>query len=159
KLPVENAFTSASMSWPLMEILSGVAFSRNCVRDTGQEVLGGIGLHSHQKSGAGATLGPVRFAANLVLFLAASGPKSVGNNHGGGGDDGGGNDSAIDPVDGNAPGCGSLTATLRDFQSAHPDFEKALGDDRGLVRADLGADNKPVYAPAGATTTVSGQAS
>ena len=42
KLPVENCFTSASISWPLIETLSGSAFSRNCVSETGQEVLGGI---------------------------------------------------------------------------------------------------------------------
>ncbi|MBZ4422981.1 hypothetical protein [Myxococcus sp. RHSTA-1-4] len=34
--PVENDFTSASCSWPLMTTFSGSAFSRNCDRDTGQ---------------------------------------------------------------------------------------------------------------------------
>jgi fibro-slime domain-containing protein len=48
---------------------------------------------------------------------------------------------------------------LRDFREDHPDMEEAVADDRGLVETDLGSDNKPVYAPAGATTTVSGQAS
>lgn len=52
-----------------------------------------------------------------------------------------------------------LVATFRDFRADHPDFEGTTGDDRGLVRTDLGADKKPVYAPGGATTTVSGQAS
>lgn len=43
---------------------------------------------------------------------------------------------------------------MRDFTDAHPDFEGALGDDRGLVSDDLGSDGKPVYAGgAGATTT------
>lgn len=58
-----------------------------------------------------------------------------------------------------APPCGELTIVLRDFNASHPDFEGALGDDRGLVRETLGADGKPVYAPAGPTPTVSGQAS
>src|SRR6187402_1184867 len=58
KLPVENCFTSASISWPLITIFSGSAFSRNCVRDTGQEVLGGMGLHSHRKPAGRATGGP-----------------------------------------------------------------------------------------------------
>ena len=55
--------------------------------------------------------------------------------------------------------CGGLRATIRDFQSSHPDFEGALGTDRGLVEEDIGPDRKPVYAPDGATPTVSGQAS
>jgi fibro-slime domain-containing protein len=55
--------------------------------------------------------------------------------------------------------CGGLLATFRDFTSTHPDFESGLGDDRGLVRPDLGADDKPVYLPGGATPTVSGAAS
>jgi hypothetical protein len=42
KLPVENCFTSASISCPLIETLSGSAFSMNWVSVTGQEVLGGM---------------------------------------------------------------------------------------------------------------------
>src|SRR5215470_10415506 len=55
KLPVENCFTSASISWPLITIFSGSAFSMNWDRETGQEVLGGMGPHSHQKWGMRAT--------------------------------------------------------------------------------------------------------
>ncbi len=58
-----------------------------------------------------------------------------------------------------ALGCGQLAVTYRDFTSAHPDFEKVTGDDRGLVMTDLGSDQKPQYAPAGATVTVSGKTS
>jgi len=96
----------------------------------------------------------------LFVVLAA-----CGSNHPGTGNvDAAGtpNDSAGSDT-GNAgdggPACGSLTAILRDFKTEHPDFEKALGDDRGLVAAELGSDNKPVYAPAGATATVSGKTS
>src|ERR1041384_4050265 len=49
KLPVENCLTSASISWPLIEILTGSAFSRNWANETGHDVLGGIGAHSGQK--------------------------------------------------------------------------------------------------------------
>ncbi len=49
-----------------------------------------------------------------------------------------------------------LTGTVRDFHQAHPDFEKAAGDDRGLVQAALGVDGEPVYAHGGSTLTVSG---
>ena len=55
--------------------------------------------------------------------------------------------------------CGALRAVLRDFQATHPDFEKNLADDRGVVAANLGADSKPVYAHTGATATVRGAAS
>jgi fibro-slime domain-containing protein len=55
--------------------------------------------------------------------------------------------------------CGkTLTGTLRDFKDDHPDFEKFIGDDRGIVRGDLGADKKPVYASSGTTPTTTGKA-
>lgn len=53
----------------------------------------------------------------------------------------------------------SLTATIRDFQSSHPDFEKYLGDDRGIVMTTLGSDGKPVYNSADNNPTVSSAAS
>lgn len=73
--------------------------------------------------------------------------------------DGGLEVDAAGGADGPADQCGELIATIRDFRADHPDFEDAIADDRGLVRVDLGADRKPVYAPAGATATVSGAAS
>ncbi|MEO9186893.1 MAG: fibro-slime domain-containing protein [Kofleriaceae bacterium] len=94
----------------------------------------------------------------VAIVVALAG---CGANHGtlfdGGSADGSG--VVADAPGGNDTSCGQLSAVLRDFRSDHPDFEHATGDDRGLVRADLGADNKPVYAPAGSTSTVSGQAS
>jgi fibro-slime domain-containing protein len=69
---------------------------------------------------------------------------------------------AAPPVD-SAPGdCGRLLATVRDFRSAHPDFEnQSLNVARlfpGLVRPELGADGKPVHAAAGPTAATSGPA-
>lgn len=159
KLPVENDLTSASMSWPLIEIFNGSAFSMNCVAVTGQEVLGGMRQHSDQNPGQRATLAPVRSSTIFALtLLAACGGNSDGNGNGDGGNgDGGG--SGDGGGGGDAGQCGTLSAIVRDFRAAHPDFEGTLGNDRGLVRPDLGGDGKPVYAPAGATTTVSGQAS
>ena len=53
----------------------------------------------------------------------------------------------------------ALHAVVRDFRGQvvndvpkHPDFEFALGDDKGIVATQLGADDKPVYAHAGGTT-------
>src|SRR6266446_6897210 len=65
----------------------------------------------------------------------------IGNDDGGI-NDGGGDGGSCSP---------NFTGKLRDFHDTHPDFEKFLGDDRGIVKVDLGADSKPVYASA--TTT------
>lgn len=84
---------------------------------------------------------------------AAGGDGDGGSGDASGGGDGGGDGDAIDEQ------CGQLMAAIRDFKADHPDFEGAIGDDRGLVQNMLGAGNKPVYAPGGATATVSGAAS
>jgi fibro-slime domain-containing protein len=49
--------------------------------------------------------------------------------------------------------CGTtITGVVRDFQSSHPDFESyCCGSQKGLVQEQLGADQKPVYAPSGGT--------
>ena len=94
----------------------------------------------------------------LLAAVVGCGPHDHGVDGGGGGD-GQGNGDGTGSGGGDAGQCGTLTAILRDFTSSHPDFEKAIADDRGLVMTDLGADDKPVYAPAGATATVSGKTS
>lgn len=54
--------------------------------------------------------------------------------------------------------CGSqLVAIVRDFMQSHPDFEYAIGEDRGLVEAQLGEDGKPVYAGGEGTSTTTGK--
>lgn len=100
------------------------------------------------------------YVVGLLVVLAACGSNG-GNLDGGNGngDGGGGNGDGGGGNGDGGNGCGVLTAHYRDFKSDHPDFENAIGDDRGLVKTDLGADKKPVYAPSGATATVSGQAS
>jgi fibro-slime domain-containing protein len=58
----------------------------------------------------------------------------------------------------------TLTVVVRDFRgwtddkgTKHPDFENGNWvSDRGIVKPDLGSDQKPVYANSGATKTVSG---
>jgi fibro-slime domain-containing protein len=58
----------------------------------------------------------------------------------------------------------TITAVVRDFRgwtddkgTKHPDFENGNWVvDRGIVKPDLGSDQKPVYANSGATKTVSG---
>lgn len=73
---------------------------------------------------------------------------------------GGGLDAKSNPGDspsGDAR-CGTtLTGVLRDFKEAHPDFEDFLGNDPGIVKNDLGGDNKPVYAGSGGNPTTTNQ--
>jgi len=48
----------------------------------------------------------------------------------------------------------TITGTIRDFHVSHPDFEKFLGDEKGIVEDQLGVDGKPVYKGGhGLTTT------
>ena len=78
------------------------------------------------------------------------GTGGVGGGAGGGNTGtGGGQQMATDG------GCG-LSAVIRDFKDDHPDFEKFLGDDRGIVRDDLGMDKKPQYKPATTSSTTTG---
>ena len=54
--------------------------------------------------------------------------------------------------------CGDLEATIRDFQSSHPDFQAFTGSGAttGLVERMLGTDGKPVHAAAGPTDQTTG---
>lgn len=100
----------------------------------------------------------MRFSAFLAIALVGCGPNTKGTSDGGGDSDG---NAATDGTggDGTQPQCGTLTATLRDFQISHPDFEDFLGSEKGIVEVDLGSDAKPVYAHVGAAATVSSKAS
>lgn len=55
----------------------------------------------------------------------------------------------------------TLTGTIRDFKfgaaNGHPDFEKLIKADPGIVQSTLGKDNKPVYAGLEGNPTTSGQ--
>jgi fibro-slime domain-containing protein len=62
------------------------------------------------------------------------------------------------PKIGGNPLCGKdLTGTVRDFKSDHPDFEKFIASDKGIVNATLGNDKKPVYAGKPTTPTTTGK--
>lgn len=52
----------------------------------------------------------------------------------------------------------TLTATVRDFNASHPDFEELIQTDPGIVLSTLGADGKPVYAGLTGNPTTSGAA-
>jgi fibro-slime domain-containing protein len=64
--------------------------------------------------------------------------------------------ACVDIVDAE-PASVAIPIVYRDFRGCdlpggHPDFEYALGDDRGIVAAALGGDGKPVYAAGDGTT-------
>lgn len=82
---------------------------------------------------------------------ATSGPGSGGlfNNptSAGGAGVGGGNGGCMN----------QLTGVVRDFNDTHPDFEGALGTDKGIVEDALGMDMKPIYAGNPTTPTTNGE--
>ena len=52
-------------------------------------------------------------------------------------------------------GCGTtILAVIRDFKADGKNFQGTTGDDRNLVKPELGADHKPVFAPSGPSRTV-----
>lgn len=53
---------------------------------------------------------------------------------------------------------GMLPVTIRDFKAGYTDFETHLGGEKGIVKADLGADGKPVYNGNPNTNTTTGKA-
>ncbi len=50
-----------------------------------------------------------------------------------------------------------IAGKVRDFLVTHPDFEKAIGFDPGIVATQLGADGKPIYAGNPTTPTTTGK--
>jgi fibro-slime domain-containing protein len=72
---------------------------------------------------------------------------------------GAGNNGSGSGTGDDAPNCEpNLTGMVRDFPKTHPDFETFSGTSAslGIVKADLGADLKPVYAHAGKFTSQHG---
>lgn len=51
--------------------------------------------------------------------------------------------------------CGSLSATIRDFRDSHPDMERIIASEPGLVEQRLGDDGKPRFGMPGAVTVES----
>jgi fibro-slime domain-containing protein len=102
--------------------------------------------------------------AGIALVGCGGGGDSIFNPDGSGGIDTGligTGDGGLNGGDGsnnNQDGCtANFTGVLRDFHDSHPDMEKFLGDDKGIVKVDLGADQKPVYASGAGTPTTTGK--
>jgi fibro-slime domain-containing protein len=134
------------------------------------------GFSSVSAGGAGGTMGQGQAGGAIIVpdvggTTSSGGASSVGsgtlppgftaaNTFGGfklgepitsaaGGADGSGGAGAT------TTSCGTtILAVIRDFQADYMNFEGNTGDDRKLVKPQLGADRKPVYAPSGPTRTV-----
>jgi fibro-slime domain-containing protein len=95
-------------------------------------------------------------------LTTAQGGNGAGSGQGGltlsAGGAGGGLTTTSSASGGSSGSCGQLEATIRDFQAAHPDFETFAGTSAftGIVEAQLGQDNKPVYAHPGGTAQTTG---
>lgn len=106
--------------------------------DLGGEPIGGTGSGSSTGSGG---------RGSIVLGGASSGGRNTGGQ--------GGGTAACEP---------NLTGLVRDFRAqgeegGHPDFEAFSGQraSKGIVRAELGADRKPVYNGTGPIRSDDGQ--
>src|SRR5438132_12348145 len=89
---------------------------------------------SHHDPARSATMVAMRRTLALGAGLLVGCGTHLHNNdagNGSGGDGRGGNGDGGGTAD--ALGCGQLAVTFRDFTSSHPDFEKTIADDRGLV--------------------------
>lgn len=103
-------------------------------------------------SGGGLNLGGAGGSGGSAAASGSGGSISVGGNGSGGASGSGAGGSAGSGY------CGStLTGTIRDFQSSHPDFEFTIATDPGIVETDLGADGKPVYAGQSGNPTTNGK--
>ena len=106
---------------------------------------------------------PTLLALAALLACAGCGGGAHSESHdragSGGGSGGDSGDLGLDVGSNDGSGsngyCGSsLTGTIRDFKTSHPDFEYKIDVDPGIVLPDLGSDDKPVYAgPEGNPTT------
>jgi fibro-slime domain-containing protein len=128
-----------------------------------------------------ASLAPLALATAAACGSPSANPGFV-SSHDGGGTSGGDDSGAVnlqpddagllgnpDPSEGGGQPCGHvLSALIRDFkpstENGHPDFERddyEPDDDMvtpGLVKFDLGADGKPVYALPGGSRCTTGPA-
>ena len=93
----------------------------------------GSSLSTNGSSGSGA-------GGDVNITIGSGGSASNGSGMGGG------------------DNCnGMLPVTVRDFKSHYTDFETFLGEEKGIVKPDLGADGKPVYNGNPTTATTSGK--
>ena len=136
---------SKRMTLPLATLL--ISAAAGC----GSEATGTSGFSTTSGAGAGGastSTGSTQSGAGGDLFSTSTGSQSTGSSSSTG------SGGSCDP---------QLVGVIRDFKlytnGGHPDFEQYTGEGlKGLVKLDLGADHKPVYAPNGPTVNTTGKA-
>jgi fibro-slime domain-containing protein len=121
---------------------------------------GALGLASGCRGKDGSTLDPGAGAAASTGNGTSVGGGGAGGSSGAGlTTTGTGGSSSGSGVGGGICG-GLLEVTVRDFSVAHPDFETFGGQTAttGLVQAELGADDKPVFQTVGNPAQLTGEA-
>ncbi|MDI1428777.1 fibro-slime domain-containing protein [Polyangium sorediatum] len=125
--------------------MMGLLGAATACGDSGTGATGGSGAGGSGAGGSGqGGMGPGGMGGQ-----GGEGGELFPSGVGGAGGGAGGGDPNCNPI---------LKATVRDFQIAHPDFEDFIGDDKGIVTNELGADGKPVYAGNPTTPTTTGKA-
>ncbi len=146
------------MTWRNLAFVC-LALTCACSDDKGSGDTGGDG---------GAPTGGGNDASNATSG-DTSGDNTSGGANGAASSGNGGNTAGSNTTGGNNDECSTtLTAIVRDFRFAHPDFENdpfmfesnSRNDAplTGIVEATLGADKKPVYASTGPTGQTTGPA-
>ncbi len=136
----------------LVSLVSLVALAASVVIGCGGEATGtsGFSTTTSGAGGASTSTGGAPDGAGGDLFSTSAGMQGSGGTTSGGT----GGKGSCDP---------QLVGVIRDFKlyttGGHPDFEHYSGDgQKGIVKFDLGADHKPVYAPPGPTPNTTGKA-
>lgn len=135
---------------------AGATQTPTTVSGPGITLSGGEGTAGMSEGTGGITL-----SGGATEGVATSGGAAPTTGEGGDSFPGTTFDSSFDEVGGETPGddCDQvLHATVRDFKEEHPDFEYVIKSETGIVKEDLGPDNKPVYASEGETKSTTGKA-
>ena len=120
-----------------------------CGDDEGASSLAGDGGTNTARAGSGARSGTGAGSGSDPFGNSTVKPPAQG---------GRGGSAGSRPAMADAGQCDkTLRLVVRDFTADHPDFEKFTGSGLdGIVEADLGANQKPIYAHPGATALTSG---
>ncbi|MDI3285844.1 fibro-slime domain-containing protein [Polyangium sp. 15x6] len=133
--------------YALVLSIMGLLGATTACGESGTGATGGLGGSGASGSGSGAS-GQGGAGGMGQGGTGGEGGELFPSGVGGAGGGAGGGGPSCNPI---------LKATVRDFQVAHPDFEDFLGDDKGIVADELGADGKPVYAGNPTTPTTTGK--
>lgn len=126
--------------WPFVIALAGTGIAGCGGEDGDDPILGGNG-----SGGSGSNVAGANGVAG-TKGISFAGSSFGGNSSPGGGSGNGGGD--CNP---------RVIGLLRDFKSDHPNFEKVIAREEGIVAPVLGADKKPVFAGFGFETVTTAE--